>query len=156
MYYRLKNFIIWPDREILQANMPCSFKEHFGNSVAIIIDCFEIYIEKSSNLEAQSSTWSNYKHNNTIKVLIGITPQGTIGFISNAYGGRCSDTFVTEDCGILEKLLPGDVVLADRGFLIKDMVELYMAVVKQPAFLKGRKQLNPTDIEETRHIAHVR
>ena len=26
-----------------------------------------------------------------------------------------SDKFLTEHCGILDKLLPGDVVLADRG-----------------------------------------
>ena len=35
-------------------------------------------------------------------------------FISNGYGGRASDVHITEDCGILKKLLPGDAVLTDR------------------------------------------
>lgn len=31
-----------------------------------------------------------------------------------------------------------------------------MATVKTPAFLKGKKQLEPREIEDTRNIAHVR
>lgn len=60
----------------------------------VIIDCFEIFIEKPFSLETASRTWSNYKHHHTIKFLIGISPQGVIMFISNAYGGRASDKFL--------------------------------------------------------------
>ena len=60
-------------------------------------------------------TWSNYKHHNTVKFLIGITPQGVISFISKA-GGRVSDKHVTENSGVLRKLPAGDIVLANRGF----------------------------------------
>ena len=35
---------------------------------------YEVFIEIPSNLEARSLTWSTYKHHNTIKFLIGITP----------------------------------------------------------------------------------
>ena len=66
--------------------------------------------------------WSNYKQHNTVKLLIAITPQGTISFISKTWGGRVSDKYITERCGILDKLLPGDLVLADRGFTIPDSV----------------------------------
>jgi len=41
-----KNLIYWPEREALRSTMPRSFFNIFGNSVAIIIDCFEIAIEK--------------------------------------------------------------------------------------------------------------
>ena len=44
--------------------------------VAVIIDCIEIFIDRLSNLSACASTWSNYKHHNTAKVLLGIVPQG--------------------------------------------------------------------------------
>ena len=54
--------------------------------VAIIIDCFEIFIERPSNLQVRAYTWSNYKHKNTAKVLVGIIPQGTVGFVSEAWG----------------------------------------------------------------------
>ena len=32
--------------------------------------------------------WSNYKHNSTITFLLGITPQGTISFVSDCVGGH--------------------------------------------------------------------
>jgi hypothetical protein len=47
--------------------------------------------------------------------MIGITPQGVISFISSGYGGRASDKMITKNCGFLNKLLPGDLVLAERG-----------------------------------------
>ena len=75
MDIRLQDLIIWPDRESLQKTMPECFREFFGKNVAIIADCFEIFIERPSNLQARTSTWSNYKHKNTAKVLIGILPK---------------------------------------------------------------------------------
>ena len=91
-----------------------------------------------------------------MKFLIGITPQGSISFISKELGGRVSDKHVTDNCGILDKLLPGDLVLADRGFDIQDSVGLMCAEVKIPAFTKGRSQLDARDVESTRKIAHLR
>ena len=38
--------------------------------------------------------------------------------MSESWGGRVSDKYLTEKCGILDKLLPGDVVLAVRGFIL--------------------------------------
>ena len=58
--------------------MPHQFVEAFGTNVAVIIDCFEVFIERPSNLKARSQTFSHYKHAHTIKYLIGITPQGVI------------------------------------------------------------------------------
>lgn len=60
--------------------MPIAFRTKF-RSCAIVIDCFEIFIERPKNLKARAQTWSNYKKHNTIKYLIGITPQGTISYI---------------------------------------------------------------------------
>ena len=121
-----------------------------------IIDCTEVFIERPSDLKTRAETWSNYKQHNTVKFLIAITPQGTISYISKAWGGRASDKYITEQYGLLEKLIPGDLVLADCGFTIQDSVGLYCAEVKVPPFTKGKKQLSRSEVDKSREISHVR
>ena len=75
---RLQPFIKWSDREAFWRTVPQWFQQSFGKKVTVIIDCFEIFIDRPSNLLARAQTFSSYKHHNTVKVLIGITPQGTI------------------------------------------------------------------------------
>ena len=156
MFYRMKPFIHWPERETLEKSMPMQFRKHFGKKCMVIIDCFEVFIERPSSVEARAETWSSYKHHNTVKFLIGITPQGSISFISKAWGGRVSDKYITEHCGFLNKILPGDLILADHGFDIKESVGSCAAKVHIPAFTKGRNQLSAADVEETRKLANVR
>jgi len=156
MDIRLKSLIIWLERENLQKTMPNRFQASFGKKVAIIIDGFEVFLECPSNLRAKASTWSNYKHRNTAKILLGIVPQGAIAFVSKAWGGRVSDKHLTEHSGFLNKLLPGDVVLADRGFDIAESVGMRKARLHVPAFTKGKIQPSALEIEETRTIANVR
>ena len=136
--------------------MPVCFQCLFGKKVTVIIDCFEVFIEKPSNLLAGDQTFSNYKHHNTIKILIGITPQGSISFVSESWGGCTSGTFLTENCRFLDKLVPGDVVMADRGFTVAERVGMRQARLVIPAFTKGKSQLDPVDVEKTRGIANVR
>ena len=69
---RLSPLIKWPDQF------------SFGKKTTVTIDCFEVFIDRPSNLLARAQTFSTYKHHNTIKVLIDITPQRTISFVSKA------------------------------------------------------------------------
>ncbi|KAE8738902.1 hypothetical protein FOCC_FOCC015603 [Frankliniella occidentalis] len=156
MALRLKSFIVWPEREVLIKTMPECFKKNFGTSVTLIIDCFELFIETPSNLVGRVGSWSQYKHHNTVKFLIGITPQGTICYISKAYVGRMQDTQLTNHCGILDNLKSGDVVLSDRGFNISNTAGFLRAHVVQPAYLFGRPQLTGEEVDSTRKIAAVR
>ena len=137
LYARLSGFISWPERHLLLKTMPMAFRKSFKKCVSII-DCFEIFTERPTALDARTQTWSNYKKHNTVKFLIGITPQGSVDFISKGWGGRVSDVYLTEHCGLLENLLPGDVVLVDRGFTIEDSASMYCAEVKHPPFTKAR------------------
>lgn len=82
----MRDLNYWPDREALQKTMPVCFQESFGKSIAIIMDCFKVFIERPSNLEARAITWPNYKHKKTVKVLLGIAPQGVILFVSDTWG----------------------------------------------------------------------
>ncbi|KAL3881650.1 hypothetical protein ACJMK2_028062 [Sinanodonta woodiana] len=123
MNERMKGFILWPDREQLCMTMPKEFP--------------------------RAETWSNYKHHNTVKFLIGVAPQGTVSFLSKAWGGRSSDKKITENCGILNKLLPGDLILADRGFDIAESVGLMCAEIKIPSFTKGLVRNKYTILQDT-------
>jgi len=67
-----------------------------------------------------------------------------------------SDVHLTEYSGLLKNLLPGDVILADRGFMIQDSAGMYCAEVKIPAFTRGKKQLRKMEVDTTRQLAHVR
>jgi len=90
----------------------------------------------------------------TIKRLIGITPQVTVSFVSEAWGGRVSDKAITKESGILSHLLSGDVVLADRGFNI--LVAEYRAQAMLQAFTRGKSQLSAKEVLNSRELARVR
>lgn len=155
LYTKLSAFVSWPERQVLLKTMPMEFCKKF-RKCAIIIDCFEIFIEWPTSLTARAQTWSNYKKHNTVKYLIGITPQGSISFISKDWGGRVSHVYLTEHNGLLQNLLPGDVILADRGFTIQDSVGMLCAEVKIPPFTKGMKQLSKLEVDTTRELSQVR
>ena len=74
-----------------------------------------------------------------MEYLIGITPQGTICFISKGWGGRTSDQHVTENSVFLKYLIYGDTVMADRGFNIAETVGTYGARLEIPSFTQREK-----------------
>ena len=45
---------------------------------------------------------------------------------------------ITQQCGILELLEPGDVVLADCGFTVEEDLAIHGAKLEIPAFTCGR------------------
>ena len=91
LFSHLKPVIKWPSREQIWKITPMCFRKHFGTNIVVIVDCFEIFINKPKNILARAQTFSSYKHHNTVKFLIGITLQGVISYISKAWGGRTSD-----------------------------------------------------------------
>lgn len=91
-----------------------------------------------------------------MKFLIGITPQGTISFVSECAGGRMSDKEIVERSPLLNYLLPGDVILADRGFTCDEYARMAMAEVKMPPFTRGKKQLEKIDVDWSRELSAVR
>ena len=128
----------------------------FGTAVAVIIDCFNIFVDHPSNLMARAQTRPLYKHYNTVKVLIGIAPQGIVSFLSSGWGGRVSDKYPTKHCDVLKNLLPGDLVLADIGFDISKTVALHGCTLHIQAFTKKKSQLSADDVHQTHDIANVR
>lgn len=147
--------IEWPVRSIIRRNLPTMFRRYYPKC-CIIIDCSELFIETPSSLDVAAMCWSNYKHHSTIKYLVGITPNGAISYLSKCYGGRASDIFIVNDCGFLNKLQPGDQVMADRGFKIHDVLSFYQCSLAIPPSKHTNLQMRTKDIHITSKIANVR
>ena len=103
LYVYLKSLINWPERPELQISMPRCFIDSFWKKITVIIDCFELYIDQPKKLTAQNRTWYSYKHDHAAKYLIGITPQGSICFVSEGWGERSSDQHITENLIFFQK-----------------------------------------------------
>ena len=92
----LRFLVRWPDKEEILRKLPRVFKHGVYSKSRVIIDCTGFVIERAGNLALHATTWSPYKHHNTIKVLLGNTLNGGISFVSRAFGGRVSDKVITQ------------------------------------------------------------
>lgn len=152
---RLSHLPIWPSKEHVRKTMPVCFRAQYPTTRAIV-DCTELFIEQPSAAGCQRETFSSYKHHNTAKGLIAITPEGQISFISQLYAGRCSDKKIIRHCGILDLLEEGDSLMADKGFDIADDLEKRGVSLTMPPFLRDQDQFTEDQVQSTRSIAAVR
>ncbi|CAC5415859.1 unnamed protein product [Mytilus coruscus] len=160
LYYVFKDCIVWPSRERIKKFMPKSFKKCFPRTRAII-DCTEIFIQRPKNPTVNARTYSTYKSHNTFKFLVNITPTGAFNFISNIWGGNSSDSYITEHSGFLDFVSPGDEIMADRGFTIRDLLTERKAYLTISPFTRKckwgkRKYLNANEIKKLEKIANHR
>ena len=155
MYSKFCQVSIWPNREVIRATMPDSFKEKYSSTLAII-DCTEIRCQMPSSLPLNSKLFSSYKNHVTLKGLVGIAPSGAITFISQLYSGSISDREIVERSGFLKlEFDNGDTVMADKGFTIEDLLPLGVTL-NIPPFLGSNSQMTAQDVIKTREIASVR
>jgi len=110
--------IFKPEMYTIIETLPEVFKKNYPNC-RCTVDCTEIRAEQPKMVEQRVCMYSHYKGGYTIKVLVAITPNGMVSFLSKLYGGRSSGT---NDSGFLNKLEPGDQVLANKRFLRKKKV----------------------------------
>ena len=104
-----------------KCSLPGSFENFSSGRMAL--DCTEIKMHMQwSNLDVIAHTYSNHKSNYTAKFLIGVAPNSSIAYVSDAYLGNTSDKAITSSCGELDVFNPGDLILADKGFTLHDII----------------------------------
>lgn len=150
----LRPLIYWPSKDVIAQRLPTSLQQY--RNLRCTIDCSEIFIDRPRDLQTQALTWSDYKKHNTIKFLVGIAPNGMITFLSKVWGGRASDQHITKSSGFLDLLEPGDLILADRGFTIKEEILKRRASLQIPPSSSGHEQMTRQNVQKTKKIANAR
>ena len=157
MYLKFGYLNIWPDRDTIDKVMPQSIKDKYPKT-RVIIDATEIKCQQMpSSLILHSKTYSSYKSHRTFKALVGIAPSCHIIFISQLYSGSISDRELTIRSGLLKlPFCPGDIVMADKGFTIADILEPLKVGLNIPPFVGSRSQQEPSEVIATQEIASER
>ncbi|XP_028514894.1 uncharacterized protein LOC114575052 [Exaiptasia diaphana] len=155
LYRLLTTIDIWMSHKKVKRMLPQSFKGLYDD-VIVVLDCTEMECERPSDLELQAATYSSYKSRNTVKGLVGISPNGIPTFVSDAMEGSVSDNDITVKSGLLEKLPKGCAIMADRGWTNKDALARQGVRLVTPSFLMGKKQFDLPSLVESVAIARVR
>lgn len=74
------------------------------------------------SMNVQRDIYTSYKHCYILKVLIGITWNSVVTFVSNFFARSTSHKVITLKSSLLEQLVIGDLVLADKGLLIHNIM----------------------------------
>ncbi|XP_064462707.1 uncharacterized protein LOC135373434 [Ornithodoros turicata] len=155
LYVKLSALPLWPPREVINATMPPQFAEKYA-STRVILDATEIRCEVPSSLSLQSSTYSSYKSSNTFKGLIGVSPNGLVTFVSELFTGSTSDRECVLRSGFLDlDFEQNDSVMADKGFVIADLLEKRAVKLNIPPFLNGGT-FSTDEVMQTKEIASLR
>ena len=88
---------------------------------------------------------------NSFKTPNGVAPNAVITYVSKLFPGSTSDKAIVEKSGVLHHFEAGDLILADKGFLITDIPPPGVSV-NIPPFLYNEK-FNSSEIKLTKTIA---
>ena len=70
MYVDLKELCELSSRSVVTENQSKARRDF--DDVRVILDCTEICVQNPSILDARKQVYSNYKHHNTFKFLVGV------------------------------------------------------------------------------------
>ena len=153
LYCQFQELNLWVPHSVISNVLHSRGKK---SGATVIIDCTEVQIDRPKNPLSQQQSYSNYKRLNTVKVLIGLSETGTVTFVSEAYGGSTSDRQVFEKSGLLQKLEAKDVVLADRGFNIQDLLLRRNVRLDIPDFVPQKGQLEQKQLYRSKNLSSKR
>ncbi|XP_020625579.1 uncharacterized protein LOC110062972 [Orbicella faveolata] len=131
---------------------PSSFSEF--TSCRIVIDCTDVEIAVLGLMSLQNATYASYRGMNSFKVIVRVTPNAVITIVSKSYPGSISDKAIVQQSGLLNHLVAGDMVLADKGFLIHDILPNDVSLNIPPFLNNG--VFTESEAKKTKSIARAR
>lgn len=144
--------IHWQTRDQNQRSFPICF-DLFLNTQTVL-DCTEVKTPSFRCLRCRTSTYSQYKGTNTVKILIGVAPSGLINFVAPAVGGRTSDKAIFNMSTLLQKLNQGDGVMVDKGFMIGNELSSAGVEMIRPSFVYQTQ--SKEEVDQNTRIARAR
>ena len=148
--------VVWLPREVIWQNLQNVFRKEGYSNCRVILDCAEVFIEWSKSLRNQAYAWSDFKHHNTIKLLVGISPNGFITFLLDGYGGRASDKYLTKDSDFYDLLERDDEVMGDRGFRIKEQLILHFCSLEVRPGARIKCQMTSVEVKKPKDVVNLR
>lgn len=158
------NFIRSREELIGQSTTMCNGLFSSENAVVLICDGTYIFINKSRNYGFQRNTYSDQKKRNFIKIMMCVTPNGTIVFALGPYAAKVNDAkilqSIDETSNAFDMLQPNDILILDRGF--RDCISYFQKKglqIKMPMLLqrsKNKSQFTTKEANQTRLVTATR
>ncbi|XP_071094786.1 putative nuclease HARBI1 [Haliotis cracherodii] len=135
-----------PSQRKCKGSMPKTFES---------IDAVEIAQAIPHDLDKQTRVYSNYKSRHTVKAVTAVAPNGALTFATELYPGSVSDVAIVNHCHLARQFEAGDLILADKGFTIHDLLTQGVHV-NIPPFLSGKSQFTPEEAKICYKVARAR
>lgn len=100
------------------------------------------------------NTFSSYRGMDSFNLLQGVAPIAVITYSSNLFPNSVSDTVIVQESGVLHNIKSGDVILADKGFLIQGILPEGVSVNIPPFLCHGK--FTETEVKMRKQIARNR
>ena len=142
-----------PSQQKCKGSMHKAFDEFV--SARIAMDAIEILQDIPSDLDKQSVSYSRYKSRHTLKGVTCVAPNGALVYSSDLYPGSTSDVAIVDHCKVLDELEPGDLILADKGFTIHNLLK-QGDHLNIPPFLSSKTHFTKEEAQMCLKIARAR
>lgn len=103
------------------------------------MDAIETTQDIPGHLDTRVMAYSSYKSRHTVKAVTCVAPNGALSYCSPLYLGSTSYVAVVRHSKVLEKFKPGDLILVDKGFTIRNQLPQGVSL-NIPTFLSSRGQ----------------
>ena len=143
-----------PSQQKCKGSMPDCFTGEFV-SARVAMDATEITMDIPQDLNKQAAAYSNYKSRHTVKGLTCVSPNVALVYCSSLYPGNTSDVAIVQHSQLMKKFVPGDLILADKGFTIHNQLPAGVHL-NIPPFLVGKTHFTAREGQECAKIGRAR